>query len=77
MMEFFAHMRPNKPEVEAPISSDHSISEYCRVAQIVHSMPSLEGFDADFDVGAKQVDVSPTDGPREQFFWYANSALWD
>jgi len=39
-------------------------------------MPPLEAFDADFDIGVKQVDVSPSDGPREQFALYADSALW-
>ena len=40
-------------------------------------MPPLEGFDADFDVWIEQVDVSASDGPREQFVLYADSALWD
>ena len=36
----------------------------------------LEGFDADFVIGAEQVDDSPSDGPREQFVWYADGMLW-
>ena len=40
-------------------------------------MPPLEDFDVNFDVGFKQVDVSPSDGPREQFVLYIDSALWD
>ena len=62
---FSTSMPPSKPEVEAPISNDSSISEYCRFAQVVHSMPPLEGFDANFDVRVEQVDDSPSDEPRE------------
>ena len=64
-MEFSAPMPPNKPEVEIPVSNDFSMTEYCRFAQVVHSMPSLEGFDADFDVGVEQVDGNLSNGPRE------------
>ena len=64
-MEFSAPMPPSMPEVEAPISNDSLISKYCRFAQVVHSMPLLEGFDADFDVRVEQVDVSPSDRPRD------------
>jgi len=52
-VEFSASMPPNKPEVEAPISNDSSMSDSCRFAQVVHSMPPMEGFDADFDVGVE------------------------
>ena len=52
-VEFSAPMPPSKPEVETPISNDSLITEYCRFTQIVHSMPHLEGFEADFDVGVK------------------------
>ena len=31
-VEFSAPMPPNKPEVEAPVSNDSSMSEYCRFA---------------------------------------------
>ena len=40
-------------------------------------MSPLEGFYANFDVGVEQVDVSPSDGPREQFVLYTDSVLWD
>ena len=49
-------MPPNKPEIGAPVSNDYSMSEYYRFARVVHSMPHLEGFDVDFDVGVEQVD---------------------
>lgn len=38
-VEFSAPMPPNKPKVEAPVSNDSSMSEYCRFAQVVHSIP--------------------------------------
>ena len=75
-VEFYPLMPPNKPKVEAPVSNDSSLSEYCRFARVVHSMPPLKGFDADFDVGAEQVDVSSYDGPREQFVLYVDAELW-
>ena len=40
-------------------------------------MPSLEGFNADFDVGVEQVDDSRYNGPRERFVLYTNGTLWD
>jgi len=57
-----APMPHSKPEVEVPISNDSSISEYCRFVRVVRSIPPLEGFDANFDVGVEQVDVSPCEG---------------
>jgi len=75
-VEFSAPMPSNKPEVEAPISNDSSLSEYCSFARVCHYMPQLEGFDVDFHVGIKQVDGSPFDGPRERFVLYADGALW-
>lgn len=75
-MGFSTSMPPNKPEVEAPVSNDSSISEYYRFAGVVHSMPPLEGFDADFDLGVDQVDDSPSDGPRHRFVLYVDDALW-
>jgi len=54
-----------KPEVEAPVSNDSSMSKYHGFARVVHSMPQLEGFDVDFDVGVEQVDDSPSNGPSE------------
>ena len=49
-MEFSAPMPPNQPEIEAPSSNDSSLSEYCRFTRVVHFMPHLEGFNADFDI---------------------------
>ena len=39
-------------------------------------MPPLEAFDANFDVGVKQLDGNSSDGLRERFVLYADSALW-
>ena len=75
-VEFATPMPPNKPEVEAPVSNDSSISEYCRFTQVVHFMPSLEDFDADFDVGVEQEAGSPSDGLREWFVLYVDGASW-
>jgi len=50
-VEFTAPMPPKKPKVEAPISNEFSISDYCSFAQTVLSMPPVDGFDTDFNVG--------------------------
>jgi len=49
-VEFAAPMPPNKPKVEALVSNESSMSDHCRFAQTVLSMPPVEGFNADFDV---------------------------
>ena len=51
------------------------MSDYCRFAQTVLSMPPVEGFDADFDIGVERVDDSPSNEPQKRFALYANSAL--
>jgi len=68
-------MPPNKPEVDASVPNESSMSDYCRFAQTVLSMPPMEGFDADFDVGVEQVDGSPSDGPQERFVLYDDNIL--
>ena len=52
------------------------MSDYCRLAQTVLSFPPMEGFEADFDFGVKQVDRSSSDGLSMPFILYANSVLW-
>ena len=74
-MEFTTPMPSNKSKVEVPVSNESSMSNYCRFAHIVLSMPLVEGFDADFDVGVERVDNSLFDGPHERFVLYADSAL--
>jgi len=61
-------MLPNKVEIEASVSNESLMSDYCRFAQTVLSMPLVVGFDADFDVGVKQVDDSPSDGAQKIYF---------
>ena len=69
-------MPANMPKVEAHASNKSFMSDYCRFAQDVLSLPLMEGFDADFDLGVEQIDSSPSDGPQKQFVLYANSVLW-
>ena len=45
---FAAHMPRSIPKVET--SNEFTMSEYCRFAQAVLSLPPIEGFDADFDL---------------------------
>ena len=41
------------PEVETYASSESSMSDYCRFAQAVLSLPHMEDFDVDFDLGVE------------------------
>ena len=56
-------MPPNKPEVEPPIPNESSMSDYYGFAQTVLPMPTMEGFDADFDVRIEHDDSNQFDGP--------------
>ena len=64
------------PKVEAHISNESSISEYCRFTKAVLSLPPLEGFAEDFDLGIEQVASSPSNGLRVSFVLYVDNALW-
>jgi len=68
-------MPTNKPEVKDLISNEPLMSDYSKFAQTVLSMPSMEGFDVDFDVGVERIDDSPSDDPQERFVLYTDSAL--
>jgi len=69
-------MPPNKPEVETPVPNESSMTNDCRFTQSVLSMPPMEGFDADFDLGVKHVDGNLSDGPQQRFVLYKDNALW-
>ena len=58
-------MPPNMPEVEVPVPNESSMSNYCRFAQAILSMPLMEGFDGD-----------SLDKARVRFVLYADAALW-
>ena len=45
-VQFVASMPPNIPKVEAHISNESSMSDYCKFAQAILSLPPMEGFDA-------------------------------
>jgi len=75
-VEFAAPVPRNMLMVEAYVSNESSMSDYCRFAQAILSLPPMEGLDIDFDFGAKQVDSSPSDRLRVHFVLYADNALW-
>jgi len=52
-VEFDALMPPSIPKVEPHTSNEPTLSEYCRFAQAVLSLPPMEGFDANFDLRAE------------------------
>jgi len=57
-VQFAASMPPNMPKVKAHIFKESSMSDYCRFAQAILSLPPMEGFDADFDLGVEQSIVA-------------------
>ena len=63
-VEFAAPIPPNMPKVDALASNESSISNYCRFTHAILSLPLMEGFDANFDLGVEQIDSSPSDRPR-------------
>jgi len=38
------------------------VSDYCRFAQVVLSLPPMEGVDLDFDLGIEHDNSSPSNG---------------
>ena len=64
------------PEVETYASSESFMSYYCRFAQVVFSLPHMEGVDLDFDLGIEYDDSGPSDKAHYRFVLYADGMLW-
>ena len=75
-MEFVVLALPSIPKVEVYASNESTMSDYCRFAQAVLSLPPMERFDANFDLGVEQGDSGQSDRSRTRFTLYADSALW-
>jgi len=67
---------PSIPKVEAHASKESTMSDYYMFAQAVLSLPPVEGFDIDFDLGVEQGDNGQSDGPHTPFVLYTDNALW-
>jgi len=63
-------MMPSIPKFEAHASNESAMSDYCRFAQDVLSLPPMEGFDTDFDLGIEQGDSSQSNGLHKRFVLY-------
>ena len=63
-MEFAAPTPPSISKVETYASNESSMSDYCRFAQVVLSLPPIEGVDFDFDLGIEHDNSSPSNGAR-------------
>jgi len=50
-VEFAAPTLPNMPKVKAHVCNESSMSDYCRFAQAILSLPPIEGLNADLDSG--------------------------
>ena len=66
-MEFAAPTPPCKPKVKAYASNESAMCHYCRFARATLSLPSMEGFDTDFDLGVEQGDSNQSDGLSKCF----------
>ena len=49
-VEFAAPLPPSIPKAEVHTSNESAMSDYCRFALVVLSLPHMEGFDVDFDL---------------------------
>ena len=65
ILEFAASMPSNMPKVEAYASNESAMSDYCRFAQAILSLPLIEELYADFDFGVEQGESSQSDGLRQ------------
>ena len=54
-------MPPSIPNVETYASNESSRSDYCRFAQVVLSLPLMDGVDLDFDLGIEYDDNGSSD----------------
>jgi len=68
-------MSPSISKVEAHASNESTMSDYYRFSQAILSLPPMEGFDTEFNLGVEQGDMSQSGGPHTQFILYADSAI--
>jgi len=66
-VEFVAPTPPSTPEIEAHASNESTMSDYYKFAQVVLSLPAMQGVDAGFDLGIEQGDSSQSGEPCTQF----------
>ena len=52
------------------------MSDYCKFAQVVLSLPHMERVDVDFDLGIEQDDSGRSDGPRTRLVLQTDNMLW-
>jgi len=76
MLEFPTPTLPSIPEVYAHACNKSTVTDYCRIAQVILSLPLLQGIDADFDLGIKQGGNGQSDGPRTRSILYTDNTLW-
>ena len=74
--EFATLTLPSILEVEAYASNESSTSDYCRFAQVLLSLPPMEGVDLKFDLGIEYDNSGPSDGAIHWFVLYADGMLW-
>ena len=75
-VEFAARMTHSILDVETYASNESFMSDYCRFAQLVLSLPPIEVVNLDFDLGIEYDNSGSSDGARYLFILYADSTLW-
>ena len=75
-MEYATPTSPSIPKVEAHAYNESTMSDYCRFAQVVLSLPPMQGVDTNFDLGIEQVNSGQSDGLRTRFVLYTDNTLW-
>ena len=70
-IEFNVSMPPSILNEETYATNEVSMSDYCRFAQVMQSMPAIDNMECDFDIGVK-LTSGPSDRARYNFIWYTN-----
>jgi len=74
-VEFSAPTPPSMIEDETNVTNEVSMSDYCKFAQIVQSMPQIGDIEHDFDLGV-ELRSGSSDGAQYKFILYMDRVKW-
>jgi len=68
-------MPPSMIEDETYATNDVSMSDYCKLAKIMQSMPQIDDNKHDFDLGV-ELRSGPSSGAQYEFILYTDRVKW-
>ena len=74
-VEFNKHAPPSIVEDEPYGTNGNSVSDYCRLVQVVQSMPPIDDIRCDFDLGIK-LSSGPYNGSHYKLILYTDHIKW-